>query len=386
MIFHRRNRLIIIFISLIFLFSCGQKDRDEIPASSFQILEEIQIPIIGNNEYVGFDGEANELLIRNEEGIFLFDLAKREVRWSLSIAELTYMDDLPQRINLMHDFVLVIGISYLQKFDRNDGSLIHVQKIPTGNQAYFFHYPAFHVSINNQPYFLIEFKPVRSPNDPPVPFLHVTNEDYFKRRYYSLFPDSNEDSVSVTAIGKIAPDANIVSDEDKIPLNGTKYIVVDDTLYYAMVGEPKVWQIPVTLDDPDAVRTFNLALKYPAINYKIPKSQGNNIHDVVRRYNENMNIEGIYYDSRNNLFYVAYSRALFEFEIEMLDSQETSASRQDLGIQTFNLTVLDRSFNTIKEAVIPNIHTVVGVHDNYIYVKGWDEGEDYDIIYKGKMD
>ena len=375
---------IVVLMGLFFLISCSQKEGDEMASVEFIVMEEIQIPVIGKNKYVGFDGEANELLIKNEEGIFLFDLALREVRWSLTAAELTHLDDLPQRINLMKDFVLVIGISYLQKFDRMDGSLIQVQKIPTGYQAYY-HYPAFNASINNLPYFLIEFRPVRAPNEARA-WLNVTKEDYFKRRHYSLFPDNDQDSVAVTAIGKVAPDANIVSDEDKIPLNGTKYLVVNDTLYYAFVGEPKVWQIPISLDDPDAIRTFDLSLKYPAINYKIPKSQGNNIHSLQGRMDGNMNIQDIFHDRRNDFFYVAYTRALFEFERDLIANNPEGTSRLDLGIETFNLTVLDRSFNPIKEAVLPKIHTVIGVHDNYVYVKGWEEGEDYDVLYKGKIE
>lgn len=380
----RYIRLIIFFMSLFLWLACEQSDDEEIPSADFVIQEEIQIPVVGENKYVGFDGAAGEILIKNEEGLFLFDLARRSVRWKRPMSEMTYLDDVAQTFHLLDDYVVVVGLNHLQKFNRSDGSLYQVQKIPT-RYPEFEHFPAYNVSIDDKPYFLLQFTPIRPPNEEVV-WQNLTNEDYFKRRQYGLLPLSDSDSIGVTSIGKIAPDANIVSDEDKIPLHGTKYLVLEDTLYYAFNSEPKVWQIPVSLDDPDAIRTFNLALKFPAINYRIPKSQANNIHSIEGRMDGNILIQGLLYDSKTDLIYLPYARALFDYERDMIANKPTSMSRLELGIQRFNLAVMDRTFTTIKEAIIPNTHTVIGVHNGYIYVKGWDEGENYDIVYKGKIE
>ena len=371
-------------MSFFFCLACSDSEEGEIPEAEFAVIEEVRVPIIGKNKFIGFDGEKSEILVKNENGIFLFDLLQGAVRWQLSMSEMTYLDDIPQSFHLLDDFVVVIGFDHLQKFSRLDGSLHQLQKSPTRYQV-FEYFPAYNVYIQDQSYFLAHFNPIRPPNEQLV-WQNLTNEDYFKRRHYYLFPLNDEDSVSVTAIGKIAPDANIVSDEDKIPLHGTKYLVVRDTLYYAFNSEPKVWQIPVSLDDPDAIRTFDLQLKFPDINYRIPKTQRDNIHSIEGRMDGNLLIQGILYDKGTDLIYLPYARALFDYERDLLANNPSSMSRRELGFQRFNIAVMDRTFTTIKEAIIPNTHTVIGVHNGYIYVKGWDEGENYDIVYKGKIE
>ncbi len=210
----------------------------------------------------------------------------------------------------------------------------------------------------------------------------MEKEDYASIRHFSILSFNSEETIG-HVIGRYEPQANIISDDPKLPLNDEFYIVVGDVLYHANTPEPKIWATTITLDDPKADAYFELALDYPESRYFIPNSNKNNIHDIGSRLNQNMSLMGIFFDPTSKRFYIPYLRALFEWEQEIVDNPETTQSQVDLGFQRIRVAVFTQEFEKIAEVALPaNIHTLFGVVNDELYLKGYDEGENYDIIYK----
>jgi hypothetical protein len=214
-----------------------------------------------------------------------------------------------------------------------------------------------------------------------VNLLEMEKEDYLSGRFFSLIPLQREVS-ELNVIGRYEKEANILSDGPKIPLVAKRYTVVNDTLYYLHASEPKVWASTISLDDPYAFSVYDFELNYPINRLFIPAEEKNNIHDVGQAMDDNYRVLGLYYDDLTSTFVMPYFRALFEWEKEHY-LKSGGKSQLELGFERYQVAIFTKDFQKIRELTLPlDIHTVIGVSNGSIYLTGFEEGDDYDIIYK----
>lgn len=379
-----RTYLFLVFvIGMCILFSCGTQIKQDSADHSFKFLDTLKVPIIGQNEYLAIDPEQKQLFIRNSQlGIAVYDYEENNLLWSKTKEELDQNDQVSS-IGFNNEGIVVLGYKSLRIHSRTDGELQSVHKLPVKlNNDPYTTKPVFPVKSNGKFYFLTDY--LTNDHNPQVTDPFSLNTDYyFSVRHFSLIEWDQGDSLSVYPIGRFEPDANIVSTEEKIPFIDLLYLTVNDTMIEVFAGEPKVWMYKIADDDPKAFASFDLELDYPAINYKLPANQGNNQHDYRRRLDANLQITKLSYDAAQDLFYFLYFRALEPFELEIVDNPAEKRSRRDMGFQRLRLAVFNKEFAKLAELPFPvELHTLIGVHDGEVFVKGYDEGEDHDLVYK----
>lgn len=378
---------LVLATGLFVLNSCGTLIEQDSEDYSFEFLDTLKVPIIGENEYLAIDPEQRQLFIRNSQlGIAVYDYKADNVLWSMT-REVLDQNDPVSSIGFSNEGLVVLGFKSLRIHSRADGTLQSVHRLPVKlNFDPQTTKPVFTVRSNGKSYFLTDY--LTNAHNPQASDPFSMNTDYyFNVRHFSLIEWDQGDSLSVYPIGRFEPDANIVSAEEKIPFIEILYFAVNDTMIEIFAGEPKVWMYKIADDDPRAFASFDLELDYPAINYKLPANQGNNQHDYRRRLDANLQITKLSYDAAQDLFYLLYFRALEPFEMDIVDNPAEKRSRRDLGFQRFRLAVFNKEFEKLAELPFPiEMHTLIGVHDGQVFVKGYDEGEDYDLIYKLGID
>ncbi len=375
--------IVLLFVGQLFLFSaCNSNGQPEKLSKTLVIQDTLQIPVIGKNEYIRIDEEGKHLLIKRKgSGISLYNLKTSSITWELQNEELIYLGDPIQTLDIIDDNVIILGNQFLRSYSIMEGILQFTQKVPKRILNAGSNYPIFKTSIENQPFILMKYN-IKENGWGDVDFISMEKEDYASLRAFTLFSFNTDETVK-SVIGRHEPESNILTDEPKLPLVNELYTVVDEILYHAFSPEAKIWATPITLDDPSAETYHELELDYPKNRYFIPNNQKNNVHDLRKRMNENMSLMGIFFDPKSNRFYVPYFRALFEWEQEIVDNPKTTQSQVDLGFQRIRVAVFNQEFEKEAEVALPaNIHTLIGVVNDELYLKGYDEGENYDIIYK----
>jgi hypothetical protein len=375
--------LMIIFISQLYLLSaCANTTPSEKLSDNLLISDTLLIPVIGNNEYVRIDDTGCLLLIkRRGVGVSLYDLKSNTILWEKENEELAYLGDPVQSIDIVEDNVFAIGYQFLSVFSLKNGELKFTQKLPKRLGSRPKNYSIFKTTINDDPYILTTYN-IDENGWTKVDLLAMEKEDNASIRHFTILSLDTEETTT-HVIGRYEPESNILTDDPKLPLDDQFYLVKDGTLYHAFTPEPKVWATNITLDDPKANEYYKLALDYPESSYFIPNSEKNNVHDIRSRLNQNMSLMGIFFDPNSKRFYIPYFRALFEWEQEIVDNPATTQSQVDLGFQRIRVAVFTQEFEKIAETALPaNIHTLIGVVNDELYLKGYDEGENYDVIYK----
>lgn len=378
--------LIILLISQLFLLSaCGNTSQPEKLSHTLVISDTLQIPVIGNNEYIRIDETGGFLLIKRKGvGITLYDLKANTILWEKENEELAYLGDHVQSLDIVEDNVFGIGYQSLSAYNLKDGELKFTQKLPKRQGSRPKNYPIFKTTINEDPYILTTYN-IDENGWTNVDLLAMGKEDNESIRHFTILSLNSEETTK-HVIGRYEPGSNILTDDPKLPLDDQFYMVNDGKLYHAFNPEPKLWATNISLNDPKADAYHELALDYPKSRYFIPNSEKNNVHDIHSRLNQNMSLMGLFFDPNSKRFYIPYFRALFEWEQEIVDNPSTTQSQVDLGFQRIRVAVFNQEFEKEAEVALPvNIHTLIGVVNDELYLKGYDEGENYDIIYKARI-
>ena len=377
------NWLIIIFVSQLCLFSaCENNNPSEKHSDTLIVSDTLQIPVIGNNEYIRIDETGSFLLIKKRGvGISLYNLKSNTILWEKENEELAYLGDPAQSFDIVDDNVFAIGYQFLSAYSLKEGELKFTQKLPKRLGSRPKNYSIFKTTINDEPYILTTYN-IDENGWTKVDLLAMEKEDNASIRHFTILSLNTEETTK-HVIGRYEPESNILTDDPKLPLDDKFYTVINEKLYHAFTPEPKIWATNITLDDPKADAYFELELDYPESRYFIPNSNKNNIHDIGSRLNMNMSLMGIFFDPSSKRFYIPYFRALFEWEQEIVDNPETTQSQVELGFQRIRIAVFTEDFEKIAETALPvNMHTLIGVVNDELYLKGYDEGENYDVIYK----
>ena len=153
------NWLIIIFISQLCLLSaCENTNPSEKHSDTLIITDTLQIPVIGNNEYVRIDETGSFLLIRRKDaGITLYDLKSNSIVWEKENEELAYLGDPTKILDIVEDNVITIGYQSLSVYSLSECQLKFTKKLPKSSGFRFKNYPIFKTTINDQPYILTTY-------------------------------------------------------------------------------------------------------------------------------------------------------------------------------------------------------------------------------------
>jgi hypothetical protein len=378
---------VILIIGYSFIFCACQLEGNKGNINDVLTIEEsIKIPVVGKNKYIRISEETGNLLIRQEnKGIVLYNCLTDSVLWELKEQDVIFKDDPLQTIDIVDDLVVILGYKTLRAHSLETGELLFVHNVPDRISSSMGYDPIFKVDIDGVDYLLTDYN-TKANGWGNVNLMAMEKKDYETIRLFSLF-NLNQDTPIANLIGRYEKGSTILAEGPKLPLIKDLYTVVNNTLYHLEANEPKVWATSISLDDPIASIQYDLQLSYPVNRYFLPANQKNNLHEVSIRMDQNLRILGLFYDKSLSAFVVPYFRALHDWEMVIFQNQKGSKSQLELGFQRMQVAIFNENFQKIKELTLPvNIHTVIGVSNQTLFLKGFEEGDDYDIIYKASLD